>query len=121
MALSRERARELVEVTGLAAMAMGFAIFLFIVYSVVVETPLLELPPGELVYVLIAIALGSLILALIPFGLSLAPLLLEYFWHGVPFGQFSAGAILLTVLSLIASAIFYMVLYRAGLIFGPES
>lgn len=43
----------------------------------------------------------------IPFGASLSPILFEWWWHDIPFWEFSTLAISISIANLVALSIFF--------------
>lgn len=94
-----------VEGTGALLKAVsGFIVFGFLIYSLYF-TGYYELTffRGILAFVALSIFIGFT--SMIPFGTTFAPLLFEWWWHDIPFWDFTTAAWVVTGISMVANVL----------------
>jgi len=80
----------------------GFAVFVFLIYSLYFTGNYeLSIFRGILAFVALAFFIGFL--SMIPFGTTFAPILFEWWWHQIPFWDFSTAAWIVTAVSMVAN------------------
>jgi len=67
---------------------------------------------GILAFFIIGIFIGFV--SMIPFGLSFAPIIFEWWWHDISFWDFSTAAWIVTGVSMVANILFVTGLYGAS-------
>ena len=82
----------------------GIIIFVFLIYSMYF-TGSYELTLLKGIVAFILLSLFSSVLTMIPFGTTFAPILFEWWWHDVPFWDFSTPAWIVTGVALVANVI----------------
>jgi hypothetical protein len=89
----------------------GFIVFGFLIYSLYF-TGYYELTifKGILAFVVLAMFIGFT--SMIPFGTTFAPIIFEWWWHDIPFWDFTTAAWIVTGISMAANL---LVVFGAGL------
>jgi hypothetical protein len=67
---------------------------------------------GVIAFVMLSIFAGFT--SMIPFGITFSPILFEWWWHDVPFWEFSTFAWAVTGISMIANALILAALVLAS-------
>ena len=82
----------------------GLVVFGFLVYSMYFMGHYdLGVIKGVLAFIFLLLFTGFV--AMIPFGTTFAPILFEWWWHDIPFWDFSTGAWAVTTVSMVANCI----------------
>jgi hypothetical protein len=94
--------------TGVAVkLAANLAVFIFLVWSMYfVGDADFGLVRGVIAFFLLSFFTGFV--GMIPFGTTFAPIIFEWWWHDVPFWEFSTAAWSVTGFSMLANVIALM-------------
>ena len=84
--------------------------FFFMVYSLYF-TGDYELSILKGIGSLICLAIFCYILGLVPFGHSLSPILFEWWWHDIPFWEFTTPAWAISIANLVAIVVIFAGVY----------
>ncbi len=87
---------------GVLKVISGFAVFGFLIWSTYFTGSYeLTFLKGVLAFVALSIFAG--VTSWIPFGTTLAPIWFEWWWHDIPFWEFSTAAWTITGVSIVAN------------------
>lgn len=87
----------------------GFSVFGFLIWSTYFTGHYqLTFFKGVLAFVALSIFTGFT--SMVPFGTTFAPILFEWWWHDVPFWEFSTAAWVITGVSMVANVLLVVAL-----------
>lgn len=85
-------------------LAANAAVFMFLIWSVYFASATnFGLWRGMIAFIALSVFAGFV--GMFPFGTTFAPILFEWWWHDVPFWQFSAAAWSVTAFSMVANVL----------------